>query len=292
MLTAYAQLASSMALVGANVAVAKLLANALPIALIVGLRCLLACVVLYPLARWREGTVRPSPAALRNLALQAALGTLLYNAALLTGLRFTTALEAGLVLATLPAVIALGSALWLRERLSARQWAAAALAVGGMAAITLARTEGAAGGSLLGNALIFVAVCGEAAYVLLAKRLSGKLPVVTASFWMQAFSTMMLLPFCLPVLGSIGALADPALSGLLVFHSLTSSVLCLLLWYAGLLRAPAGVAGIFTTFLPATSAVLAVLVLGEHFSSFHWAGLSLMLASILLATWPRRSRPA
>jgi drug/metabolite transporter (DMT)-like permease len=292
MLTAYAQLASSMALVGANVAVAKLLANALPIALIVGLRCLLACVVLYPLARWREGTVRPSPAALRNLALQAALGTLLYNAALLTGLRFTTALEAGLVLATLPAVIALGSALWLRERLSARQWAAAALAVGGMAAITLARTEGAAGGSLLGNALIFVAVCGEAAYVLLAKRLSGKLPVVTASFWMQAFSTMMLLPFCLPVLGGIGALADPALSGLLVFHSLTSSVLCLLLWYAGLLRAPAGVAGIFTTFLPATSAVLAVLVLGEHFSAFHWAGLSLMLASILLATWPRRSRPA
>ena len=292
MLTAYAQLAASMALVGANVAVAKLLANALPIALIVGLRCLLACVVLYPLARWREGAVRPSPAALRNLALQAALGTLLYNAALLTGLRYTTALEAGLVLATLPAVIALGSAMWLRERLSARQWGAAALAVGGMAAITLARTEGAAGGSLLGNALIFVAVCGEAAYVLLAKRLSGKLPVVTASFWMQAFSTMMLLPFCLPVLGGIGALADPALSGLLVFHSLTSSVLCLLLWYAGLLRAPAGVAGIFTTFLPATSAVLAVLVLGEHFSSFHWAGLSLMLASILLATWPRRSRPA
>ncbi|MCG7364237.1 DMT family transporter [Roseomonas sp. ACRSG] len=290
MLTAYAQLASSMALVGANVAVAKLLANALPIALIVGLRCLLACVILWPLARLREGRVRPSPAALRNLALQAALGTLLYNAALLTGLRFTTALEAGLVLATLPAVIALGSALWLGERLAPRQCGAAALAVGGMAAITLARTEASSGGSLLGNALIFIAVCGEGAYVLLAKRLSGHLPVVTASFWMQLFSAGMLLPFCLPVLGAAAALAEPAIAGLLVFHSITASVLCLLLWYAGLLRAPAGVAGIFTTFLPATSAVLAVLVLGEHFSRFHLLGLALMLASIGLATWPEKRR--
>ncbi|WP_237182888.1 DMT family transporter [Roseomonas marmotae] len=288
MLTAYVQLASSMALVGANVAVAKLLADALPIALIVGLRCLLACAVLWPLARLWEGRVRPSPAALRNLALQAALGTLLYNAALLTGLRFTTALEAGLVLATLPAVIAIGSALWLRERLPPRQWLAAGLAVGGMGAITLARTEGGSGGSLLGNALIFLAVCGEGAYVLLAKRLSGRLPVVTASFWMQAFSAAMLLPFCLPVLGAAAALAEPEIAGLLVFHSITASVLCLLLWYRGLLRAPAGVAGIFTGFLPATAAVLAVLVLGEHFSAFHLAGLALMLASILLATWPGR----
>ncbi|WP_237181163.1 DMT family transporter [Roseomonas haemaphysalidis] len=288
MLTAYAQLAGSMALVGANVAVAKLLANALPIALIVGLRCLLACIVLYPLARLREGAVRPSAAALRNLAMQAALGTLLYNAALLTGLRHTTALEAGLVLATLPAVIALGSAVWLRERLSARQWLAAALAVGGIGAITLARTAPGTGGGLLGNALIFVAVCGEAAYVLLAKRLSGRLGVVTASFWMQLFSALMLLPFALPVLGGVAALADPSLAGLLVFHSLTSSVLCLLLWYAGLLRAPAGVAGIFTVFLPATSAVLAVVLLGEHFTMVHVAGLALMLLSIGLATWPGR----
>jgi drug/metabolite transporter (DMT)-like permease len=290
-LTAYAQLATSMALVGANVAVAKLLAAALPIVLIVGLRCLLACLVLWPLARWREGRVRPSPAVLRNLAWQAALGTLLYNAALLTGLRYTTALEAGLVLATLPAVIALGSALWLREHLSPRQWAAAALAMGGMAAITMARTEAATGGSLLGNALIFVGVCGEASYVLLAKRIAGRVPVITASFWMQAFSAGLALPFCLPVLAGMAALAEPAVSGLLVFHSLTSSVLCLLLWYGGLLRAPAGVAGVFTSLLPATAAVLAVLVLGEHFSTFHLAGLVLMLASILLATWPAR-RPA
>ena len=40
-----------MALVGANVAVGKLLAEALPIPLILCLRCILACLVLWPLAR-------------------------------------------------------------------------------------------------------------------------------------------------------------------------------------------------------------------------------------------------
>ncbi|MCB4825040.1 DMT family transporter [Roseicella aerolata] len=288
LLIAYAQLALSMALVGANVGVAKLLAEALPIPLIACLRCALACLVLWPLARWLDGPVRIGGAAMRNLALQALFGTALYNAGLLAGLRLTTALEGGLVLATLPAVVALGSALWLRERLAPRQWAAAALAAGGMAAITVARLGGEGGGSALGNALVFAGVCGEAIYVLLAKRLAGRVPVITASLWMQVFSALMLLPFSLPGLGAVAALADPALGGLLVFHSLTASVLCLLLWYAGLQRVPAGVAGIFTGFLPAAAALTAVLALGERFTMTHATGFLLMGSSLLLATWPRR----
>lgn len=289
---AYAQLAASMALVGANVAVAKLLAEALPIALIAGLRCALAWAVLWPLTRAMDGRVRPGGAVLRNLALQALFGTALYNAGLLAGLRHTSALEGGLVLATLPAVVALGSALWLRERLAPRQWAAAALAAGGMAAIMVAplgaRLGGGGGGSALGNALVFAGVCGEAIYVLLAKRIVGRVPVVTASLWMQGFSAAMLLPFCLPGLGAAAALAEPRLAGLLVFHSLTASVLCLLLWYAGLRRVPAGVAGVFTGLLPATAALVAVAVLEESFTATHAVGFVLMGASLALATWPGR----
>jgi threonine/homoserine efflux transporter RhtA len=71
-LLAYAQLAAAMALVGANVAVAKLLAEALPIPLIACLRCALACLVLWPLARAVDGPRRgrpPPPPVLRNLFL-------------------------------------------------------------------------------------------------------------------------------------------------------------------------------------------------------------------------------
>jgi drug/metabolite transporter (DMT)-like permease len=288
---AYLQLAAAMALVGANVGVAKLLAEALPIPLIACLRCILACLVLWPLARAREGRVRPGAAALGNLALQAVFGTALYNAGLLAGLRLTTALEGGLVLATLPAVVALGSAALLRERLAPRYWAAVVLAAAGMAAITFARLGGeAAGGSALGNALVFGGVLGEAAYVLLAKRLGAAVPVVTASFWMQALSALVLLPFALPGVGAAAALAEPRLAGLLVFHSLTASVMCLLLWYAGLRRVPAGVAGMFTMFLPAAAAVTAVAMLGEAFSAVHAVGFGLMAGSLVVGTWPRERR--
>ena len=285
---AYLQLALSMALVGANVAVAKLLAEALPIAMIAFLRCALAMLVLWPLARRIDGPVRVPPEVARNLALQAVFGTAIYNAGLLAGLRLTTALEGGLVLATLPAVVAIGGAVLLRERLPARQWAAVALAAGGMAAITLARTVGGGGGSALGNLLVFGGVLGEAAYVLLARRIAGRVPVVTASLWMQGFSALVLLPFAAPGFGAAAALADASLAALLAFHSLTASVLCLLLWYAGLKRVPAGMAGVFTAFLPGTAALVAVSLLGEAFTTTHAVGFALMMGSVAVATWPRR----
>lgn len=270
-----------MILVGANVGVAKILSGALPIALIAFLRCVLAVVVLWPLARWIEGAPRLPRATRINLFWQAVFGTAIYNAGLLAGLRLTTALEAGLVLSTLPALVALGAWLLLRERLTRRQVVAAALAGAGMAAITLARLGGGSGGSLVGNLLVLGGVCGEAAYVLLARRM-GAVPVITASLWMQLFSAAVLLPFAVPGFGALAAL-DMTLLALLVFHSLTASVLCLLLWYQGLKTVPAGTAGVFTAFLPASAAVTAVAFLGESFGLVHAVGFALMLVSVVLA---------
>ena len=93
-----------MILVGANVAVARVLADALPIPVILFLRCGLASLLLLPFAFTFRPAFLPPRALLGNLLLQAALGTLLYNIALLAGLRRTGALEGGLVLASLPAV--------------------------------------------------------------------------------------------------------------------------------------------------------------------------------------------
>lgn len=285
---AYLQLALSMVLTGANVAIAKLLAEALPVPLVIFLRCVLATAVLWPLARRLDGAMRVPPAVLGNLALQALFGTAIYNASLLAGLRLTTALEGGLLLASLPAVVAIGGAVLLREKLPARQWMAVALAACGMAAITLARAAGGGGGSVAGNLLVFGAVLGEAAYVLLARRIAGRVPVITATLCMQGFSALVLAPFAIAEIGAAGALASPSVAWLLVLHALTASVLSVLLWYSGLKRVPAGMAGIFTGFLPVTAALVAVGVLGEAFTATHAAGFLLMLGSVAVATWPRR----
>jgi len=254
-IAAYAQLAAAMILVGANVPVGKLLAAELPVPVILFLRCLLACLVLSLLGR----LTRPTRAAGLNLALQALLGTVLYNAALLAGLHRTGALEAGLVLATLPALVAIGAALFLRERLTLRSWLAALLAASGMA--TLASARPATSGTLAGDALVFIAVCGEAAYMLLAKRNSGRLSIIASTFWMQVASVALLLPFALPAIPH--TVLTWHLTGLLAFHGLTASVLAMLLWYGGLKRVPAATAGVFAGLLPLTAGVLAIGLLGE-----------------------------
>lgn len=284
------QLALAMALVGVNVPVAKQLADSLPIPVVLFLRCLIACCVLLPLVRLQEQRLAlPSRKMLSSLLGQAVVGTALFNLALFSGLRLTSALEAGLVLAALPAVMALGAWLWLHEAPGLRGWAAVALAALAIAALNSTRTAGGAAGSLSGNALVFAAVVAEAAYALLAKSVSGRLGALTATLWMQVFSVLLTAPFALPALLS-GAAAGAAMTiwGLLLFHALTSSVVSLVLWYRGLRRAPMVFAGVSAIFLPAAAAITAMLLFNERATAAHGVGFALMALSVLAAAWPRR----
>ncbi|MGC9271426.1 DMT family transporter [Acidiphilium sp.] len=281
MIGAYASLALSMMMVGANVVILKILAGHLPIFVILALRSVLAAALLAPFARVGRW---PARRVLGNLVLQAGFGTLAYNVLLLAGLRHTGAVQAGLVLASLPAVIALGAAIGLGERLTRVQWGAVLLAGLGVAALA----RGGGGFSLAGDGLVFGAVCGEAVYALLARRAAGALPVLQASFWMQAASAV----FCVPL--AVGqwpaAHFTVEIGGLLVVHSLTASLFALLLWYHGMKRVKAGIAGAFTALLPATAAVAGVVVLGERVTMGDMVGLVALLGSIGLIVLPQRRR--
>ena len=59
---------------------------------------------------------------------------------MLSGIALTTATAAGVILATLPAVVALLSRWFLRETLTPRVWIAIALAVAGIVLLQLARS--------------------------------------------------------------------------------------------------------------------------------------------------------
>lgn len=271
-----------MALVGVNVGVGKLLADALPVATVLALRCALAALVLLPLVA--RGLRVPGRAVMLNLLAQSTLGTVLYNWALLAGVQRTGVLDAGLVLATLPAAVAVGAWLFLREPLPGRALVAAVLAAGGMAVLAWGR-----GGGLhlsgLGYVLLGLAVCGEAAYVLLAKANAGRIGVLPATFWMQLAGALTLAPFV--AWGAAEAMALPT-AGLLVFHSLTASVVAVVLWYAGLRRVPGNVAGVFAGVLPLTAGLTGVLALHEPLTAAHGVGALLMLLSMALATAPGR----
>ena len=221
MLLAMGELALSMILVGANVVVVKVLAEHLPVFVILVMRTSIAALVLAPFA----GIVRlPPRRVMLYIVLQATLGTIGYNAFLIAGLARTGALQAGLILASLPAVIALGAALWFREKLGLRRWIAILLAGLGMGALA----HGKSGAfSIIGDILIFAGVCGEAGYALIAKRVAGRLPPLTATFWMQASGAVLAAPVAAATWPSHGFSAF--VIGLLILHSLSTSVAAVLL---------------------------------------------------------------
>ena len=288
MILAYAQLAASMALVGLNVVVLRVLATEMPVPVILGLRCTLAALVLLPFV-WRR-LMPPGRGAMLNLGGQAAVGSVLYNVLLVLGVQRTGALEAGLVLAALPAVVAVGALLFLGERLSWRRAMAALLAGLGMAALAFGRGGGLAL-QAVGDLLVLGDVVMEAAYMLLAKVNAARVPPLVAAFWMQVLSAAFVAPFAAAAWpGAMFTMPNLALTA---FHGLTASVLAVVLWYAGLRRVPANTAGVFAGMLPLTAGAAATVLLSEPVAAAHGVGAVLMLGSIALATWPwRAGRPA
>lgn len=291
MLIAYLQLAGAMILAGSTVAAAKPVVAVVPVYVFGALRFAIAAGILVPLA-WRGGL---GPATRRDLGaavLLAFFGAFLFTVLILEGVARTSALDAALITSTIPAATLLLSALLLRERLTLRRGAAVLLATAGIAVIALPDAAGGAVRSLLGNLLVLAAVFSEAMFTVLAKRLGAALSPVPLAAVTAVSATTMFLPIAAVQVGTGGWPAiDGATWWLILFYSTAGSVLAFLLWFQGLRRVDAGVAGAFTVLLPVSGAGLAVLALGERPTSGHAAALALALAAIWLATSRTQARP-
>ena len=77
--------------------------------------------------------------------------------------------------------------------------------------------------------------------------------------------------------------------GLLAFYALTASVVTVWLWMKGLQQVPAQQAGVFSVFLPLSSAAVGVLILNEPWGPLHGVALLLALTAVLLVTSARPS---
>ena len=306
-LVAYACLLASMALVGTYVGLSRLLVATLPIFLLAWLRFGIAAVAMAHWVQRRPGEAPLSPHDRKLLFWESFLGNFLFSICMLYGVSLTSAVSAGVVMAAIPAAVALLSRWWLGAHINRRTVAAIACAALGIGLLAVARTPatlgaaasgaapnvapGAAGQALLGHALLLGAVFCEAAYVVIGKRLTGSVSPRRISALINLWGLALVTP-----LGVWQALrfdfAGVAANtwGLLVFYALAASMATVWLWMKGLAQVPAPQAGVFTVMLPISAAAVGVLFLGEPFGASHLAALALALAGLLLATWPARQR--
>jgi drug/metabolite transporter (DMT)-like permease len=288
--TAYLCLAASMAIVGAYVGLSKILVAVFPVFLLAWLRFGIAAVAM---VGWMRSPAGEGPLSARErglLFIESFFGNFLFSICMLYGVAWSSALAAGVIMAALPAVVAILSRLFLRERIGLRVALGIACAVGGIALVSLTRHAGDSGSSsVLGNTLLFCAVCCEATYVVVGKLLTGRLGPKRISALINLWGFVLVLPLGLwqALSFDFGAVA-PTSWVFLTGYSIAASVLTVWLWMTGLERVDAASAGTFTVLLPISAAAVGVVFLGERIGTMQALAFLLALAGIVLATWPAR----
>ena len=210
------------------------------------------------------------------------LGMVGFTVLMFEGLKRTAAADAGIITATLPAVVALLGVALVGDRLSRAQMAAVALAVAGLA---LVQATGAAAGAstLVGNLLVGGAVLCEASFVLLGKRLAPPYRPLRLALGANVVGLVLSIPLALPELSSFDpASIRPGMWVLGVWYSLAASVICLWLWYRGLPYVETWLAGLATAAIPLAALATSALFLGEAIGGWRLAGAALVIAGIVL----------
>ena len=299
---AYACLALSMSLVGSYVALSKPLAAIFPVLLLAWLRFGIGGVAMLHWLKKPAGEPPLTPRTRRLLFLESFLGNFLFTLCMISGVKLTTAVSAGVILAAIPAAVALLSWLFLRERVAPRVWAGVACAVIGIALVSLSKSELPAPGQLspepqntaslswLGNLLLLAAVLCEASYAVIGKTLTAALTPRRISALINLWGFALSTPFGLWLAWRFDFGAVSAGTWLLlVFYALAACVWTVWLWMTGLKSVPAAQAGVFTVLLPVSAAAVGVLALGERLSPLQVLAYGVALAGVLLATAPPRS---
>jgi drug/metabolite transporter (DMT)-like permease len=292
---AYSCLALSMALTGSYVALSKPLAAALPVFLLAWLRFGIAAIAMLPWLRRDPAEPPMTGRTKRLLFIESFFGNFLFTLCMVSGVRLTSAVSAGVIMAAIPAVVALLSWVFLRERIGWRIGAAIACGALGIGLLALARPAAAqdaaaARDAWLGNLLVLGAVFCEAIYAVIGKKLTGALGPKRISALINLWGLALMTPMGLYLALSFdfGAVHG-GIWLLLVFYALAASMWTVWLWMTGLKSVPAARSGVFMVLLPISAALVGVLALGESLSGLQLLAFAIALAGVVLATLPEAS---
>lgn len=283
---AYFSLGIAMAIIGTSVSVGKLVIGSLPLFLASGLRYALSAVILFWLLR-REGGMKQSLTRqqLVMLFLQSLTGQFLFSVLLLSGLRYISAAESGILTSTMPAVLAVLSWLLLKERIGWNKWAGIISVAAGMLLMN------AAGGGhsldrgsniLLGSVLVFGAVIGESLFTIFGKLLSTQLSPVAIASYVSLFGFLSFLPVAIyETIGfDFGQVPLHVWFALLLYGSIITVVPFVLICQ-GLRVATAGAAAILTGVMPVSGLICSSLILSEPVYWYHGLGIGGIFLGLL-----------
>ncbi len=254
-------------------------------------RFLFALIPLFPIA-----VRRTTPWSRRDWAIllvSAFFGIPLQFLIQFQGLKITSLAHASLMIGTMPVVLAVGAALFLRERLHAAGWAALAASTAGACLIALSSGGAAGRASLRGDALVVLSMVIALVWIMGSKSLLNRHGALLVSARSVAVGTLMLAVWVCLQYGpppvhhvSPAAWASLAASGLLC----TAATTCL--WNWAMTQVPASQAGIFLNMEPLIGSALGMWLFGDRLGPAAWLGGILIVgAAVYLTTHNTQPEP-
>jgi len=255
---------------------------------------LIATILLFPIVRW-EGrsltrrTVVPGKDWLRFMLI-GVLGQVVAQLFITWGLRFSLASNAALLMLTLPIATTVIAYFLLGETMSRIRWISFALAIAGVVECSGVDWKGldfTGRGYLIGNALIFISVCGSAFYNVYSKKLLERYTPLQVLLYSYYFVIAFLMPITLYT--EPGAFHQIALYTAktwlgIVLLAVFQYCLSMVIFLSVLTRLDATQASLSNYMIPFFGLVIAAIVLHERLTLFMILGGILVLLSTLLIT--------
>jgi drug/metabolite transporter (DMT)-like permease len=284
---AYALLIAIVVIWAGNFPIGKLgLTQISPLTLTATRAVLALPLLLFLVARTRSWPKGLTSRDLRVFAVISLTGLVLNTTLWYWGLSLTSPINAGILGAVAPVIIAVASALWLGDRLTRANVIGSALA---SAAVLLTITRGSIHVVRTlsfnpGDFILFASQSAWIAYSLFARAVKSDLPPVTVQAGAYAISVAILVP--LSILERPWAvLGQASWAGWLVILYAAGPITLSHIWYYQVLRVlGAARASVFMNLMPFLIIALSWALLGEPVRWYHVAGAVLVIAGVVLAS--------
>jgi drug/metabolite transporter (DMT)-like permease len=208
----------------------------------------------------------------------------------LAGLQYISASLGRLILFLYPTVVLLISALYLKQRITAKHVASLALSYGGLALVF--RSELALDGELpmvlLGAGLVFASAVAYAVYLIAGTRMIQKLGSLRFSSYASLAATFFVVATFMGTEGPARLAVAHEVYWLVLVLAVFSTVLPIWIMAEGLKRIGANQVSLVACIGPVSTIALAHVFLGEPVTSVQLAGAALVLAGVVIIS----ARPA
>lgn len=273
------------ACVGVNIVLSKGLVDHINPLIMMTTRFTFAALFLLPLClqsgetkHWKFHLTKKDWLALLAKGLGAGL---FFNLFMLTGLHFTNANSAGLITSLLPAIVVGLNVILFKQQLTKQMLIAIMISVAGLILINLESFGSSSARALLGNFLVFVSLLPEGLYYTLSKYYPlEKIPPITNAILLNALNLIFLYVALVFLPLSAWRMITWHDGITMAFLGLTTG-LFFLCWQRGVEQVDAGYASLATAFMPLSTVVLAWVILGETLTGTKFAGMLLVILSIV-----------